>query len=251
VSPQHSGVTGRVENCVTWVFAALVTVTGQAWAWFDLYLPEDAWAENPQRRKKAGIPDDLAFATKPELAIVQVKRLVSLGIRFLWVAADEVYGRSKAFRDTCRVLGLSYVVIIPCDYKVTLAKGADPVRADEALARAVFEQRSAGNGAKGPRYSGWALLGTSDPEEFLLIRKLDRDENQHTFYLCSAAAGRPATLTYFVTIAGRRWPVETSFKSGKDAFGWDQTQVRTWKGLHRHTLLTAWPRSAPSPSATP
>ena len=224
---------------MTWVFAALVTVTGQAWAWFDLYMPEDAWAKAPARRKKAGIPGDLAFATEPELAIAQVRQLVSLGIRFCWVAADEVYGRSKAFRDTCRALGLSYVVIIPCDYKVTLAEGAAAVRADEAAARAVFERRSAGNGAKGPRYSWWALLATIDPDEFLLVRKLDRDENQYTFYLCHAAPGCPAALAYFVTIAGRRWPVETSFKSGKDAFGWDQSQARTWKGLHRHTFLTA------------
>jgi SRSO17 transposase len=239
VAPQHSGVTGRVENCVTWVFAALVTAAAQAWAWFDLYMPEEAWAQDPRRRSKAGIPEDLAFATKPELAIAQVKKLKSLGIRFFWVAADEVYGRSKPFRDTCRALSLSYVVIIPCDYKVRLAKGTDPVRADQAIARAVFEQRSAGKGAKGPRYSGWALLATADPGEFLLIRKLDRDKNQYTFYLCHAAAGRPAALPYFVTIAGRRWPVETSFRSGKDAFGWDQSQARTWDALHRHTLLTA------------
>lgn len=84
-------------------------------------------------------------------------------------------------------------------------------------------QRSAGNGAKGPRYAGWALLATAGPEEFLLIRRLDREENRYTFYLCRAAAGRPATLTYFVTIAGRHWPAGTSFKSGKDAFGWDQS----------------------------
>jgi SRSO17 transposase len=239
VSPQHSGVTGRVENCVTWVFAALVTASAQAWAWFDLYMPEGTWAKDPARREKAGIPEELAFATKPELAIAQVRKLASLGIRFFWVAADEVYGRSTAFRDACRALGLSYVVIIPCDYKVTLAKGADPVRADQAAARAVFERRSAGNGTKGPRYSGWALLATSDPEEFLLVRKLDRDENQYTYYLCHAAAGRPVTLTYFVTIAGRRWPVETSFKSGKDTFGWDQSQARTWNAQNRHTLLTA------------
>jgi SRSO17 transposase len=239
VSPQHSGVTGRVENCVTWVFSALVTATGQAWAWFDLYMPEETWAKDPQRRKKAGIPGGLAFATKPQIAIAQVRRLVSLGIRIFWVAADEVYGRSSQFRDACRVQGLSYVVIIPCDYKVALAKNADPVRADTALARAVFEQRSAGNGAKGPRYSGWALLATASPEEFLLARRTDRDENRYTYYLCHAAAGHPATLTYFVTIAGKRWPIETSFKSGKDSFGWDQSQARTWQGLHRHTLLIA------------
>ena len=239
VSPQHAGVTGRVENCVTWVFAALVTARDQAWAWFDLYMPEDAWAGDPERREKAGIPEGLAFATKPVLAIAQVRKLAALGIRFCWVAADEVYGRSKDFRDACRALGRSYVVIVPCDYKVTLARGADPVRADEAAARAVFERRSAGNGTKGPRYANWALLATAAPGELLLVRRLDRDKNEYTFYLCHATAGFPVTLTYFVTIASRRWPVETTFKTGKDAFGWDQSQARTWDALHRHTLLTA------------
>jgi SRSO17 transposase len=77
VSPQHAGVTGRVENCVTWVFAALVTASAQAWAWFDLYMPEDTWAKDPGRREKAGIPQDRVFATKPEIAIAQVTKLVS------------------------------------------------------------------------------------------------------------------------------------------------------------------------------
>ena len=58
VSPQHAGVTGRVENCVTWVFTALVTAFGQAWVDFDVYMP-DCWARDPQRRKKAGIPEGL------------------------------------------------------------------------------------------------------------------------------------------------------------------------------------------------
>ena len=53
VSPQHAGVTGKVENCVTWVFAALVTATGQAWAWFDLYMP-GRMGEDQRRRRKAG-----------------------------------------------------------------------------------------------------------------------------------------------------------------------------------------------------
>jgi SRSO17 transposase len=238
VSPQHSGVTGGTENCVTWVFSALVTAAGQAWAWFDLYMPK-SWAGDARRRKKAGIPAELRFATKPELAIAQVRKLKKLGIRFFWVAADEVYGRSRDFRDTCRDLGLSYVVIIPCSYMVALAEGTAPVPADGALASAVFEHRSAGNGTKGPRYARWALLATADPEEFLLIRKLDRDKNQHTFYLCHAAPGWPPSLAYFVSVAGKRWPVESSFKSGKDALGWDQSQARTWKAQNRHTLLTA------------
>jgi SRSO17 transposase len=103
VSPQRAGVTGKVENCVTWVFAALVTVFGQAWVDFDVHMP-DCRATDPERRKKARIPDGLAFATKPELAISQVKRLVSGGLRVLRAAADEVYGRSGDFRTALRGL---------------------------------------------------------------------------------------------------------------------------------------------------
>ena len=211
VSPQHAGVTGRVENCVTWVFTALVTACGQAWVDFDVYMP-DCWAKDPQRRKKAGIPGGLAFATKPELALEQVKRLVAGGLRVLWAAADEVYGRSGDFRAGLRALGLSYVAIVPCDTMITFARNK-VTRADQAIHEAVFEQRSCGNGAKGPRYADWALLATQDPEELLLIRRLpDREKNQYTFYLCHAAEGRPATLTCFLTIAGRRWPVEVGHR---------------------------------------
>ena len=210
VSPQHAGVTGKVENCVSWVFAALVTASGQAWADFDMYMP-DCWAKDPGRRRKAGIPGRLKFATKPDLAIAQLRRLAASGLRFFWVAADEVYGRSGLFRETCRELSLAYVMIIPCDYRVTIA-GKISVRADGMINDAVFERRSCGNGTKGPRYGDWAMIATARPREFLLIRRLDREKNPYTFYLCWAPEGRPATMTYFITIAGRRWPVEVGHR---------------------------------------
>jgi hypothetical protein len=211
VSPQHSGVTGKTENCVTWVFSALVTASGQCWAWFDLYMP-DCRAQDPARRKKAGIPRSLRFATKPELAIAQVATIIKKGVRICWAAAGEVYGRSGDFRAACRALLLSYVVIIPCDYKVVLAKGTAKVKAEDAARDAVFERRSAGNGTKGPRWGWWALIATADPDEFLLVRKLDREKNPYTYYLCHAAPGRPATLNHFVAITGSRWPVEVGHR---------------------------------------
>ena len=203
VSPQHAGVTGKVENCVTWVFAALVTALGQAWVDFDVYMP-DCWATDPQRREKAGIPEKLAFATKPELAIAQVKRLMAAGVRGLWAAADEVYGRCGEFRAALRALSLSYVVIIPCDYRVTLAQDT-VIRADQAVngrrvRAAVLRERH-----ERPPLRRLGAAATADPREFLLIRRFpDRDKNQYAFYLCHAPEGRPATMTYFITIAGRR-----------------------------------------------
>jgi hypothetical protein len=103
----------------------------------------------------------------------------------------------------------------------------------------VFERRSCGTGTKGPRFSDWALTATAIPGQYLLIRRLISRPGQYTFYLCWAPEGRPATMTYFITIAGRRWPVEETFKTGKDVLGWDQSQVRTWDGINRHTALAA------------
>ena len=98
--------------------------------------------------------------------------------------------------------------------------------------------RSCGNGSKGPRFADWALLATSSPQRLLLIRRLISRPDNLTFYLCWAPEGTPATMTYFITIAGRRWPEET-FKTGKDVLGWDQAQARIWDGICRHTALAA------------
>ena len=87
------------------------------------------------------------FATKPELAISQLKRLMAAGVRVLWATTDEVYGRSGEFRAACRALWLAYVVIIPCDYQVTLAKNT-VTRADRV--GAVSSGGPAGTGRKAP-----------------------------------------------------------------------------------------------------
>jgi SRSO17 transposase len=237
VAPQHAGCTGKVENCVTTVFSAYVTTSGQAWADFDVYMPE-RWAGDLPRRRAAGIPGDLQFETKPELAITQLQRLTAAGLPARWAAFDEVYGRSEKLRRACAKAGLAYVAIIPSDYRITLPSAA-VIGARDAVKDAAFELRSCGNGTKGPRYSYWAMTATAIPGQYLLIRRLLSRPDQMTYYLCWAPEDRPATMTYFITIAGRRWPVEETFKTGKDVLGWDQTQARTFNALCRHTALPA------------
>jgi SRSO17 transposase len=237
VAPQHAGCTGQVENCVTTVFSAYVTAHGQAWADFDVYMP-GRWARDLPRRRAAGIPDDLEFATKPQLTVNQLGRLLEAGLPARWAAFDEVYGRSEEPRKKAARAGLAYVAIIPCDYQVRLPSGT-AIRAEQAVTGAVFERRSCGNGSKGPRYSDWAMTATATDGQYLLIRRLISRPGQLTFCLCWAPPGRPATMTYFITIAGRRWPVGETFRTGKDVLGWDQAQARTWNGICRHTALSA------------
>ena len=222
---------------MTAVFCAYVTTSGQAWTDFDVYMP-DRWAKDPDRRQAAGIPGDLVMTTKPDLAVAQLERLIAAGLPAGWAAFDEVYTRSGKLRQACEKAGLAYVGILPRDFPVTLASGA-VIRADEAVKDAVFERRSCGTGTKGPRLADWALAGTASPRHFLLIRRLISRPDQLTFYLCYAPPGRPATMTYFIAIAGRRWPVEETFKTGKDVLGWDQCQARTWDAVCRHTALSA------------
>jgi SRSO17 transposase len=180
VAPQHAGCTGTVENCVTTVFSAYVTAHGQAWVDFEVYLPQ-RWARDVPRRRAAGIPDDLAFATKSQLAMNQLDRLTAAELPARWVAFDEVYGRSEALRKKAARAGLAYVAIIPCDYQLTLPSGTT-IRADQAVEHAVFERRSCGNGSKGPRYSDWAMTATATPGQYLLIRRLVSRPDSHTFY---------------------------------------------------------------------
>ena len=136
VAPQHAGCTGTVENCVTTVFSAYVTANGQAWVDFDVYLPQ-RWARDLPRRRAAGIPDDLTFATKPQLAMNQLDRLVAAGSPARWAAFDEVYGRSEPLRKKAAGHGLAYVAIIPCDYQLTAALRRDDPRRSGRRARGV------------------------------------------------------------------------------------------------------------------
>ncbi|MGH3182535.1 MAG: hypothetical protein ACRDOE_11605, partial [Streptosporangiaceae bacterium] len=127
------------------------------------------------------------------------------GLPARWAAFDEVYGRSSALRGACQAAGLAYVAVIPRDFRITLPSGA-VIKAGDAVKNAVFGRRSGGNGSKGPRYADWALTATASPRHHLLIRRLLSRPDNLAFYLCWAPEDQPATMTFFITIAGRRWP---------------------------------------------
>jgi SRSO17 transposase len=188
------------------VFSAYVTTSGQAWADFDVFMP-GRWDTDLARRRAAGIPRGVELKTKPLLAIGQLERLLKAGLPARWAAFDEAYGRSSALRGACEAAGLPYVAVIPRDFRITLPSGA-VTRAGDAVRDAVFERRSCGNGSKGPRYADWALIATGSPRHFLLIRRLISRPGDLAFCLCWAPEDQPATMTFFVTIAGKRWPAE-------------------------------------------
>ena len=121
VAPQHAGCTGKVENCVTTVFSVYVTARGQAWADFDVYMP-DRWAGDLARRRDAGIPDDLVFATSHSWRWTSWNDCWRPGCRPLGRFRRGVRAQREARKQAAEA-GLAYVAIIPCDYQVTLPSG--------------------------------------------------------------------------------------------------------------------------------
>lgn len=111
VARMDSGTAGRIENCQIGVFLAYVTPRGHALIDRELYLPQ-VWTEDRPCCRAVHIPDDVEFATKPQLARRLLMRAKEAGVPASWVAADEVYGSDDQFRRCCEQMGLGYVVAI-------------------------------------------------------------------------------------------------------------------------------------------
>jgi SRSO17 transposase len=120
VARQYSGTAGRVENCQVGVFLGYATARGRALLDRALYLPKE-WAAHAARRRGAGIPERVEFATKILLARRMVERAVATGVPARWVAADAVYGSDYHFRLTAETLGLGYVAGVRADCSIFAA----------------------------------------------------------------------------------------------------------------------------------
>jgi SRSO17 transposase len=236
VQRQYSGTAGRVENCQLGVFLAYaVPGGGRALIDRELYLPE-SWASDRSRCREAGIADDVAFATKPELARQMIERAIDAGVPFGWVAAYEAYGQNTPLRDWLEQRGVSYVLAVPKSFTVSTAAG--PRRADTLAAlvpTAGWQQISCGDGAKGPRYYDWALIGTVSPARYLLVRRPGAG-GELAFFTCHAPAG--TTLAELVQVAGARWAIEECFQAAKNETGLDHYQVRRYDAWYRHITLS-------------
>jgi SRSO17 transposase len=238
VQRQYLGCAGRVANGINVVFASYAAPAGHAVIAARLYVPK-SWSDDQERCRAAGIPDDLAFRTKPQLAADIVKQLLAEARCPPWVTGDEVYGRDARLRAFLEGQSTGYVLKIPCSFRVTLPDG-QKIRADHAAWLApvrAWQTASAGHGSKGERDYGWAWLATASPRHHLLIRRRLTNPADLAYFLCHAPAGRACSFTTLVRVAGRRWPAEEDFRLGKSDFGLADSQVRRYPALTRHLAL--------------
>jgi SRSO17 transposase len=236
VQRQYSGTAGRIENSQVGVFLSYASARGRALIDRRIYLPK-SWTDDSQRCAAAGVPAEVEFATKPELALEMITKAVAAGTPAAWVASDEAYGDNAAFRAGIAKLGLGYVLAVSCTHRVPAWPGGKRrLRADHiaaALPARCWHRVSAGTGSKGPRWYDWAWASAHQPGHTLLIRRGSGGEL--AFYRCWSPA--PVPLAALVHVAGTRWSIEEQFQAAKSQVGLDHYQVRTWTGWHRFTTL--------------
>ena len=194
---QYSGTAGRIENCQIGVFLAFAGRHGRTFLDRELYLPRE-WADDAERRKEAGLPKPIRFATKPALAQRMIERALDADVQAAWVSGDEVDGSDGKFRQVLEQRRQPYVLAVRSDQ--TACIGFQQVRAKALIAQApagAWQRLSAGDGSKGTRWYDWVCrpINGPDPEEcprWLLARRSVSDPGDLAYYLC---AGRPADIS--------------------------------------------------------
>ena len=244
VQRQYSGTAGRIENSQVGVFLAYAGAGGKALLDRELYLPQ-VWADDRERRREAGVPEDTVFRTKGQLAQLMLERAVESGVPFGWFTGDEVYGSDRNLRLWLERKGIPHVLAIKRNEKLWALtdKGPRQVRADR-LASQVEESGwircSAGDGAKGPRVYDWTAvdirpLREPGPGHWLLVRRSVANPGELAYYVCYGPAG--TALEQLARVAGTRWAIEECFEEAKGQVGLDQYEVRKWDGWYRHITL--------------
>ncbi|HCT77801.1 MAG TPA: IS701 family transposase [Micromonosporaceae bacterium] len=238
VKRQYMGCAGRVANGVNTVHCSYATTGGHALVGARIYVPVEQ-LDDQTRRAALGIPADVVFKTKPQLAVDITADAIAEGVMAPWCAGDEVYGRSGELREHLEGHQVGYVLRVGAAFHLTLPHGRK-VRVDALVTRELTNTKRwqilAVAGSKGGRIYSWAWVATASPHHSLLIRK-HRDTGELAYHYCYVPPGRPATLMSLVRVACLRWPVEEGFEFGKDHFGLDHSQVRHYTALLRHTVL--------------
>jgi SRSO17 transposase len=245
VARQYSGTAGRIENCQIGVFLGYASAKGRAGLDRALYLPRD-WANDPERRAAAGVPEAVAFRTKPQLALEMIEAALEAGVPARWVVGDEVYGSDGKLRRALEARPQAYALAVKStEMPTTWPPYAPPAQVTvaavaAALAPADWRRLSCGDGAQGQRLYDWAYVPLRPAlragwVHAALIRRHPVEVGEVAYYLVYAPTDTP--LAEVVRAVGARWTIEDVFKLGKGQVGLDQYEVRSWTGWHRHVTL--------------
>lgn len=271
VARQYCGQLGKQDNCQVAVSLSLASEHGSVPMDWRLYLPKQ-WADDQRRRRKAGVPREVKFATKPEIALEQMRAAKAGGVPVGIVLADAGYGNETAFRQALSELGLEYCVGVQSSTTVWAAgrgplppkprqrvgrpptrwrrgPGATPlsvkVLAETLAARRwrTVDWREGTNAVLSSRFAALRVRAahrdegrsTARQEQWLLIEWPRGEAKPTKYWLSMLPADTP--LVDLVRVAKMRWRIERDYQELKQEFGLSHYEGRGWRGFHHHATL--------------
>ena len=247
VSHQYCGQVGKQTNCQVAVSLSLANHHASLPVAYRLYLPEK-WANGAERRKKAGVPEDVEFATKPKMALRQIEWACKIGLPRGVVLMDAGYGHDLSLRKRLTELDLTYSVGIRGKTLVrATTPQAQPTNA-EALVKTLpaegWQTITWRDGTNTPLSSRFLRVrvhpagdGTTDTEaeEWLLVEWPEGEKEPTKFWLSTL----PETITFeqMVDITMMRWRIERDYHELKQEVGLGHFEGRGWRGFHHHATM--------------
>ena len=271
VARQYCGQLGKQENCQVAVSLSVATHQASLPVAYRLYLPQD-WADDPARRAVAGVPSDVVFQTKPEIALQQMRQAHADGLPTAVALMDPAYGNNAALRAGIRELGQPYVAgiqpttavwqpgeaaLLPAPWS---GRGRRPkrLRRDEAhqpvsakqlaieLAADAWQPITWRDGSNAPLSSRFARLRVRPPhddskrnepaaEEWLLIEWPEGASEPDHYWLSTL----PSDIAFerMVDLTKLRWRIERDYLDLKQEVGLGHYEGRGWRGFHHHASL--------------
>jgi len=243
VGRQYCGALGKIANCQVAVSTALLA---EQLAWpttMELYLSEE-WAEDADRRERAGLPRTLRFRPKWRIALTHVRQVRAAGIQLDGVLADAAYGNVHAFRTALDRMGLRYAVGVASrlTVQVIAARRRYSIgRVITRLPRRAWRRICWAQGTKGPlaaRFAARRVRPTPrGPECWLLAERPLTISGERKAYLLNLPAS--ASLLALVRLARGRWPIEQHYRELKDELGLDHFEGRSYRAWNHHAVIAA------------
>jgi SRSO17 transposase len=242
---QYSGTLGKVGNCQVTVNCHYAERT-IAWPVATrLYLPKE-WTDDPERLKRAKVPKEITFQTKPQIALGLLDQADQWGVPYACVVADADYGDNPNFLAGLENRHKRYVAAVRKDFQVALTSHG-PAQPAEAVLAALSPRRWQTirwrEGRKGwlkARFTAlrcWRVTseGTRRPGWLIGERPARGEQGKRKYHWSNFSAA--AALEEMVEYAHRRFGVEQFHEESKGLLGWDQYQGRLWTGFHRNSVL--------------
>lgn len=272
VAHQYCGQLGKQENCQVAVSLSAATWSSSLPLAYRLYLPQEEWAQDSERRKKAGVPEEIRFQTKPQIALDQIRQAVEADVARGAVLADSAYGNDSKFRAGVTELNLLYVVgvqssmtvwepgVQPLPAKPWKGQGRPPklLRRDSQrqpvsvkqlateLPDSAWKDITWRQGTERGLRSRFAAVRIRPahrdywkaepyPEEWVLI-EWPKGEAEPTKYWVSTLPEK-TSLKALVKMAKHRWVIERDYEELKQELGLGHYEGRGWRGFHHHATL--------------